>query len=62
MTTAMTAMTAMMTTTIALPVRIESTGVAVLVPHLDRRGFDVGITDLSCTISKHANTCTFECH
>ena len=43
-------------TTIASPATIESTGAAVLVPHLAPRGFDVVIfTELSCAIRKHAD-------
>jgi hypothetical protein len=42
--------------TIASPATIESTGAAVLVPHLAPRGFDVVVfTKLSCAILKHAD-------
>jgi alpha-beta hydrolase superfamily lysophospholipase len=60
----MTTMTTMMTiTTIASPATIESTGAAVLVPHLARRGFDVIVFDeQSCAICKHADAHAFECH
>jgi ribulose 1,5-bisphosphate carboxylase large subunit-like protein len=61
MTTVMMTMTT--TTTIALPATIESTGAAVLMPHLAHRGFDVVIfTELSCAICIHANAHGFERH
>ena len=61
-TTAMTAMTTITTrTTIASPAMIESTGAAVLVPHLAPRGFEVIIfTKLSCAVCKHADACAME--
>ena len=50
-------------TAIALPATIESTGAAVLVPHLPCRGFDIVIfAELSCAIRKHADARAFECH
>jgi len=59
----MTAMTAMMMTTIAMPVTIESMGAVVLMPHLTCHGFDIiVITKLSCIFQKCVNAHTFEPH
>ena len=52
-----------MTTTIASPATIESTGAAVLVPNLTRRGFNVVVfTELSCAVRKYADARAFERH
>ena len=58
------AMIKTMTTTIALPAKIESMGATVLVPQLAPRVFYVivVVTTLSYAICKRANTCAFERH